>query len=270
MKTGKILKALLLAVLIMWLAAIMPYAALYKGRTLQRLYGTLGSSTRGSEAIQARIRGNVLTIDVYVNFRGAYNAPLGGETCAALAMRGFRLWEGAYEGSRWDFGPGVSFSVELNIHDIYNGAGARGGQNYFDFVCISGSGRGCTFYGVGYYNRELLGTYGGAIPDESYTNGTIIMYGGLKGPYTANQYAKVSAHEFGHVLGLGDAYRKGIPSTAECPQGEYYMEGDIMGTHGYVTPNNIEMMLEAYRTGQYQAYVNSGIFEIKSRAIRSY
>ena len=51
---------------------------------------------------------------------------------------------------------------------------------------------------------------------------------------------------------------------------KHYIAGDIMGTHGEVTPNNIEMFLEAYTTNRYQAYVNSGLPEVKSRVIRSY
>jgi len=250
--------------------AVTTTTAAQSSKTLEALYGNLGGSTRGYEAIQARISGNVLTIDVYVNFKGAYDAKIEGQTCASLAKQGLRLWAGAYKGSRYDFEPGVSFTVQVNIHDIYNGAGARSGQNYFDFVCLTGTGRAFTFFGVGYYNRELLGTYSGAIPDKSYTNGSIGMYIGLGGRYTANQYVKVSAHEFGHVLGLGDLYGKGVASTQECPHGKQYVSGDIMGTHGAVTPNNIEMMLEAYTANTYQAYVNSGLPEVKSRVIRSY
>jgi hypothetical protein len=222
--------------------------------------------------VQARISGNTLTIDLYVNFTGAYNTKLGGTTHAELAKRGFRLWAGAYRGSKYDFEPGMSFTVKVNVNAIYNGAGARGGQNYFDYVCINGTDRSYTFYGVGYYNRELLGTYAGAIPNTSYKNGSIVMYNRLTGmgAYTASQYTKVSAHEFGHVLGLGDLYKKGVASTAECPTGKKYVDGDIMGSHGRVTPNDIEMFLEAYRTNKYQAYVNSHLPEVKSAVIRSY
>jgi len=240
--------------------------------TLQQMYGTLAESTRGYEAVQARISGNTLTIDLFVNFRGAYNTKLGGQTYAALAAKGLKLWAGSYRGSRWDFREGMSFTVKVNVNAIYNGKGRKPGQNYFDFVCLTGKGRGYVFQGAGYYNRELMGTYEGAIPDKSYPCGSIIMYNGLSRnkPYTANQYIKVSAHEFGHVLGLGDLYGKGVTFTKECPSGKKYEKGDIMGAHGNVTANNIEMFLEAYRTNRYQAYVNSDLPEVKSPMIRSY
>ena len=238
--------------------------------TLQQMYGTLAEHTRGSEAVKARINGNTLTIDLYVNFRGSYNARIGSQTYAALAKRGFRLWAGTYTGSRWDFKPGMRFTVNVRIFDIYNGAGRKPGQNYIDFVCKTTTGRGYVFQGVGYYNRELMGTFQGAIPDNSYPCGSIIMYNGVNRRYTANQYIKTAAHELGHVLGLGDLYTKGIKSTPECPGGKKYERGDIMGAHGHVTANNIEMFLEAYITNQYQAYVNSSLPEVKSRVIRSY
>ena len=91
-----------------------------------------------------------------MNFKGTYDATLSGQTCAGLAMQGFRLWASTYTGSYYDFEPGMAFAVQVNIHDIY---------------------------------------------------------------------IKVSVHEFGHVLGLGDLYVKGLASTQECPGGKHFVAG---------------------------------------------
>ena len=239
------------------------------GETLEEKYGTLQKHTRGFEAIQARIAGNVLTLDVYVNFTGAYTTKLEGHSFAALAMQGLRLWQGEYAGNKYDFEPNMFFTVKMRLNEIYNGRNARAGQNYFGFACINALGRGYTNYGMGFYDRHLLGTKEGALYDRGYTNGTIVMYSGLRSHYTKDQYVKVAAHEFGHVLGLGDLYGQGLKPTAEIPEGAFYVAGDMMGTHGKVTPNNIEMLLEAYTTGWYQAFVTKG-YEKKSAVIRSY
>jgi hypothetical protein len=271
-KGSKVLAAMMAAIIAVtvFIACGTTGAAAASATTLQQMYGTLAEYTRGYEAVQARISGNALTIDLYVNFTGAYNTKIGDQTYAALAKKGFRLWAGTYAGNQWDFRPGMSFTVKVNIYDIYNGADRKPGQNYIDCVCKTSMGRGYVFQGVGYYNRELMGTYQGAIPDTSYPCGSIIMYSGISKRYTANQYTKTAAHEMGHVLGLGDLYGKGVASTKECPGGTKYEKGDIMGAHGNVTANNIEMFREAYRTNRYQAYVNSGMPEVKSAVIRSY
>ena len=240
------------------------------GSTLEEKYGSLKTHTEGSEAIQAKINGNTMTIDIYVNFRGDYNRKLEGQTYASLAKKGFKLWQGSYKGDKHSFQSDMRFNVKVRIFDIYNGANAKQGQNYFDFLCISANGRSYTNFGAGLWSRACLGTRKGAIYNKNHTNGAILMYNCYKGKnYSLNQYVKVAAHEFGHVIGIGDAYDKGLKSTAEVPSGKFYISGDIMGTHGKVTPNNIEMMLEAYRTGIYQAFVTAG-YEVKSKVIRSY
>ena len=238
------------------------------GGSLESLYGTLEKHTTGTEAIQAHINGNVLTLNVYVNFKGSYNNKLGSETYTQLAKHGVRLWAGRYDGSRYDFKKNMFFTVTIRIHDIYDGKGAKKGQQYFDFYCLNKIGRSFVNYGVGYYDRMLLGTQEGVALSD-YTNGTVVMHKGFGSKYTRNQYIKVSSHEFGHVLGLGDQYGRGLKHTSEVPNGTKYISGDMMGAHGYVTPNNIEMFLEAYRTNIYQAYVNKNP-EKRSSVIKSY
>lgn len=95
--------------------------------------------------------------------------------------------------------------------------------------------------------------------------------------YTYYEYSQTSAHEFGHVLGLADAYKtkthsaafyeKGAPLN-EVPYGTW-VSGDMMRDNGYVTPNDIEMMLEAWKTNSWQTFVDDDPAAPKSPVIRS-
>lgn len=70
-------------------------------------------------------------------------------------------------------------------------------------------------------------------------------------PYDENDYESVAAHEFGHILNIGDsyAYSRNIPrgeaaSNAEVP------DDDIMRiVNGVINANTIEMLLMAQKSG---------------------
>lgn len=64
------------------------------------------------------------------------------------------------------------------------------------------------------------------------------------------------AHEFGHVLGLGDAYTNGGAPVNDEIKGGGWLVGDIMRSNGPVRSNNIEMVLEAFKMNKYQMFPN--------------
>ena len=84
------------------------------------------------------------------------------------------------------------------------------------------------------------------------------------------------AHEFGHVFGLGDAYDRthekgyrafkymvGAKITDEIPP------NSIMISNKLIMPNDIEMIIEAWKTGQRQQYYDAArIGYEKSKVIR--
>ena len=86
--------------------------------------------------------------------------------------------------------------------------------------------------------------------------------------YTVTRYKDTAAHEFGHVLGLGDAYDVSWHSAANATTGEV-PQNDMMRSNGTVTPNDIEMLLYAWQLNTWQEYVDSNRYA-KSPAIRSY
>lgn len=88
--------------------------------------------------------------------------------------------------------------------------------------------------------------------------------------YTEDEYGRTVAHEFGHILGLDDAYgggsRPDAKVTIEVPDNGW-LKGDIMRNNGYVTPNDIEMVWEAWKTNMWQ-YFQDYDGHIKSSVIK--
>lgn len=90
----------------------------------------------------------------------------------------------------------------------------------------------------------------------------------VKEPYSALGLAKVAAHEFGHVLGIGDlyggmapyglCYRQSAAVTAEMPL------HDIMRRHfderDFFTANDLEMALSAQEENAPQTHVPTGFW----------
>lgn len=100
--------------------------------------------------------------------------------------------------------------------------------------------------------------------------GSMTIYNHYEGiPYTKESYVYVAAHEFGHLLGLSDAYEKDeetgellTPENLEIPH-EDIMRSGKDGT--IVTPNDIEMLFFAVLKNKKQ-YFNNKKGE-KSKAI---
>ena len=84
-------------------------------------------------------------------------------------------------------------------------------------------------------------------------------------PYHFNgiDYEGYAAHELGHILGLGDAYLENddklvLGRTSEAYAGidESGNESNIMYENGHVYANDIEMVLEAFSTNEYQFFLD--------------
>lgn len=63
------------------------------------------------------------------------------------------------------------------------------------------------------------------------------------------------AHEFGHVWGLKDAYNKpDIPGWHEAKKTKEVSKDNMMRSNKEVQPNDIEMILEAWKYNRKQYY----------------
>lgn len=72
----------------------------------------------------------------------------------------------------------------------------------------------------------------------------------LKTYSTSKWFMRVSAHEFGHVLGLGDAYNAPYRFFYEAPGTEDYM----MNHNRHVSPVEAQMVKRAHETGRMQYF----------------
>ncbi len=89
--------------------------------------------------------------------------------------------------------------------------------------------------------------------------------------YPVDRFKRTAAHEFGHAFGLGDAYTDGaVPvKTTEVKIYKFWPTDpnlDMMASNSKVSSNDLEMLLEAWKTNAKQTFSGPQ----KSPAIRSY
>ena len=184
-----------------------------------------------------------------------------GVTYAEAVIKGIeKYWSSPNIGAsiKWDF-EGKPITVNTSV--IQRGsAGLHSSQRFVTFVIDSAPTDKDNVMSSGYYgNWNVAGTGAGRKEVSLYT-----AY------FTdEDEFMRTVGHEFGHVVGVGDAYILGDAfSTTEVPIEDFmrYANKTHLSTNlPYVTANNIEMMWEAYRTGKWQYYDSP-----KSSVIGSY
>lgn len=180
-------------------------------------------------------------------------------------------WSGEYVGSIYNFYPGMTVNVSVDIQRLYTFPEDTT-LHYTIVHCLSSKGRAGTKRGREIKENKQINLYimGTGNTDTTY--------------YELTRYEGVIAHEFGHTLLLSDAYPNTtdnngyapISSTSECKEiyynntglsSELIGSGEIMYTGGDVLANDIEMMLVGYSNGEWQRFVPSSMHSI-SEAIK--
>ncbi len=178
-------------------------------------------------------------------------------------------WGGEYMGSIYDFYPGMTVSVTVDVERLYEPP-KDPTLHYTTVHCLSSRGRAGTKGGMEIGKNKEINMYifGSGSLNKTY--------------YELVEYEAVAAHEFGHTLLLSDAYPDAnsgyapVSSTSEFKE-IYYNNtgfnsglvgsGEIMYVEGDVLGNDIEMMLVGYSEGEWQRFVPSSMYSI-SEAIK--
>lgn len=108
---------------------------------------------------------------------------------------------------------------------------------------------GGKWYGIKVKMKDKLGTSNVKLPKSGWTPtnvGTVTMYRGKKKNYSASTFKYVSAHEFGHLLGVDD-----MPTGYNQGYGLSIYDNETL----YVTDQDIEMVLQAFILGSFVKWV---------------
>ncbi|MDR2940445.1 MAG: hypothetical protein LBV08_09030 [Clostridiales bacterium] len=222
------------------------------------IYYVVINNKMSKAPIKLTRKGSRIEIAANFGFRGACCGNCFedmGETYKDVAMKGIiNIWQGRYfENPPYDFFGMPYVDVVVNIgHEKIKPRNKHGRPiNFF----IGNKGRGFAPY-------NILWGIGGNILNA------VFCYAYQKNVYYSyDRFAQLAAHEFGHLLGLGDAYKDiwqdAAPITPETP-GRFIMRDNS----SIVTPNDIEMVLEAFKTNKLQRYTDYYFLFKKSPVVR--
>jgi hypothetical protein len=220
------------------------------GRSLQDSYNIQSNS---ADAIYVHLEGNTINIDV--------TALITGDAALSL-IDGSRAWEwivsgikDAWSGDYWVDGKKVNVKVNFAVYLDEDRNSLR--HKYITIKAVSSFGRS---------HASDLDT-----PDNTYNwsrtmSGAFTIYMGFQEDgqppnpksYTAAEYSLVAAHEFGHLMGIGDAYKNEKLGLDHVPLNKVSFK-DIMRTYEpslspLPSAIDIRMMLKAWSTNQYQKF----------------
>ena len=152
------------------------------------------------------------------------------------------MWTQSFEGSEYDFVRSMKIDVVVDVIPID----------------ILGNGQKAIEIRIDSTNAEGQPRTTGSIPwNTGRADLCIWMYTKMPNydKYDEITYQQTVAHEFGHTLGLGDAYLTNDSGESLDANEEFYRRS-IMSSNRQVTTNDIEMVLEAYATNMEQYYLD--------------
>jgi len=210
-------------------------------KTIAELYPSLPENNM---PIEVSVVDNTITINAYVKFSGDTNFKINSkDTFAQLVEHTIEeYWTTTFKGSEYNL-QGIDGKIKTNVITRWN----DDEQKYFE-INLDAHGDE-----IAAHNH-----IGGGWSLDSPGTVNIKTAGAISEDNNLNYLEQCIAHEFGHALGLHEAYWLNYMG-AYVPN-EEIGHSDIMwfGTNQkqIVTGNDIEMMLKAYETNQMQYFVD--------------
>ena len=199
--------------------------------------------------IQICLSGQQITIDCCLRFnrRAIKTGPSGpdGLTYAQLIQTGIsRYWSGQHLINTPELPGTVSVSVMFQSPDTRRSCLIRVRPLFFMPAHV-----------VSPFYRRLWGFFKTGQFESIGLNWSPENPGVMVLPPFENQeiLQRVAAHEFGHLLGLGDAYGAFYRFYANAPNTGHY----IMNSRGTVQPQEVQMVLKAHKTRRMQYFPRS-------------
>ena len=218
--------------------------------TLETLYPDINNYNNSNNANYITIEDNTIYITSRILFTGdAYSYfPNSNMTYAEVIEEGIESrWTSTLYGSDYDFVKGMKINVVTDVVPVE----CIDNRKYMTLEVINSSD--------GIPNTQFYPKW------STYNVGKISMYKKderNQDEYNYQNYQSTIAHEFGHTLGIGDAYLKNdygkkLDTNGEISPGKFWgIDGNIMYHNGIVYANDIEMVLEAYTNNCYQYYLD--------------
>ena len=223
-------------------------------KTLEDMY-KIDPQKMEYQAIQVSVKDNTVKVVAYIYFTGDANEKLGdtGKTYAEIIEKGIEeKWSKEFTGTKNDFGEGVKGKIETEVISMVPGKQyiVDPKQKFFEINVVDSDG----------VSNVNLSKAGNTWSINKTSDMKMTLFSGFKGgpARTETQLKNTAAHEFGHMLGLEDAYNYKVNNDISPVT-------DIMRwrtvENPTVTNNDIKMMLNAATQDKWQKWSSMGLIK---------